>query len=175
MKKNGFLVALLLIAVSSVCVGAVYVARFILVSPAQVEIVGSAYELGLFNDAELTDPFVGFIVFDGLVLNDLVENRTSSTSQTLFVGLVNPGQLDVGEVAYVMWLGDEAGVLPSSVLLECELWNSGGWTPYPEGSYDVQLTEANPSKGIRFSVEVAGTEIGIYDFEIDIEAAESSS
>ncbi len=174
MKKPSLLVVVLLFAISTMAVGAVYVARFYLVAPAQIEVIGSSYEIGLFSDAELSVPFSGVIAFDSLMIGDLKMNSTFSVSEILFIGLVNPSYLSDVEVVYVKWIGDIDNELPSSLVLSCERWNTGGWVSYAEDSYEMNLTKATPSKGIKFRIDNSGTSEGNYNFQVKIEAAEDT-
>lgn len=174
MKKSKLLLVVLLFAVSAVSAGAVYVARFWLVAPAQIEVVGSNYEIGLFTDAELTIPFSGVIAFDSIVIGDLKENSTYSISEILFVGLVNPSQLNDTEVVCIKWIGDVDNELPSSLVLTCDRWNTGGWVGYVEDTYEMNLTKATPSKGIKFRIDSNDAPKGSYSFQVKIEAAEDT-
>lgn len=174
MKKSKLLLVILLLAVSAVGAGAVYVARFIFTVPAQISVVSSSYEVGLFTGAELSSSFSGVIAFDSIVIGDLSENGVSSESAILFVGLVSPEQLGDGETVSVKWLGDVDDELPSSLVLTCYMWESGGWVVFAEDSYEVELTKAAPSKGIKFRVDSSGASEGSYGFQVQIEAAEAT-
>ncbi len=174
MKKPSLLVVVLLFAVSTMAVGAVYVARFYLVAPAQIDVVSSSYEIGLFADAELSVLYSGIIEFDSLMIGDLKENSTYSVSDILFVGLMNPSLLGDSEVVCVKWIGDVDDELPSSLVLSCDRWNSGGWEVFTEDIYEMNLTKATPSKGIRFRIDNSGTSEGNYNFKVKIEAAEDT-
>lgn len=174
MKKPSLLLVVLLLAVSIVGAGAVYVARFTFTAPAQIDVVSSSYEIGLFTDAELSTPFSGVIAFDSLVVDDLSENGVSSESAILFIGLVNPDLLGDTEVVCVKWIGDVNDELPSSLFLTCYRWDAGGWVVFTEDVYEVSLTKAAPSKGIKFRVDSDGASEGSYSFSVRIEAAEDT-
>ena len=174
MKKPKLLLAIMLITVSVAGVGAVYVTRFILTAPAQINVVSSNYEVGLFADREMSVPFSGVIAFDSLMIGDLKLNSTSVVSEILFLGLVNPSQLDDSEVVSVKWIGDIDNELPSSLVLTGNKWNTGGWIDFTENIYELHLTKEAPSKGIQFQVDASGASEGNYPFKVKIEAAENT-
>ncbi len=175
MKNTKLLLVVLLLAISVVGAGAIYVARFSFTAPAQIDVVSSDYEISLFTDAELSVSFSGAIAFDSLVVGDLAENSLFSESGILFVGLVSPEQLGDGDVVSVKWLGDVNSELPSSLVLTGYKWEAGGWVVFAEDSYEIGLTKAALSKGIKFRVTSDGESIeGSYNFQVLIEAAEGS-
>ena len=175
MKKTKLLLVALIFVASVAGVGAAFVARFSFTAPAQISVVSSSYEIALFTGAELSSSFSGVIAFDSIMVGDLSENGVSSESTILFIGLVSPEQLGDSDVVSVKWIGDVDDELPSSLVLTCYKWESGGWVIFAEDSYDVELTKAAPSKGVKFRVISDGGAVeGSYDFKVRIEAAENS-